>query len=272
MLAALALAVGGCGDDGGGTANRRTPSPSASATAVPAPTTSSTPGPSATRPAATATTRLADFLAAVDAADARLAAVADLVNGDIDRTTIAFRSRTVRAVRELRVEQVARAIPPGLPPSLLGAALLVYSDLAGRAAAFNRVWESPEPLPRSGAEGKDVLRCLGQGGRLAQRFPADVAALRRLADSLPPFRVASARSDAGLEVAVRARAIYVGHHGCGACGGDVDDELAPMTSGDRAVWPGSDRTWTRFGTAHGIPFRARWASDDRGWEVQLNAC
>lgn len=246
------------------------PSPSASASASASPTASPTVSPSALPSAADA---LTGFFTAAARADARLRTAARLVNGDIGTTSARFDQRTVDAVRAAEPVAVAKAVPAGLPPALLTRVLQVYSDLAGRAAAFNRVGRTADPVLLKGPEGRDLLRCLGNGSALAARYPGDLAAARTLARALPPVTLAGPRSRAAAEVAIRLEALRLAHNGCDSCGGLVtvrQDLLTWMPRQDPG-WGVSSRGWTTFGRYDEIPFRARYVRG-AGWEVQLLAC
>lgn len=229
------------------------------------------PAPGSTRaPAASAAAQLAAFVAAAQRADGRIRQAAALVNGDIGATSMRFTPATLAAVRALSTEPAARALPAGLPPVLLRAALVVYGDLASRAAAFGGVemyGSAGDALPIGSASARAVLHGLRNGAPAAARFGRDLAAVRALALQTPPVAVAARDSRAAAELAVRLRSLDH-RNGCDETfGGWVPAALEPI------VWqPGAGHAPGRYeGTISGIRFHATYTAQ-HVWDVVLDAC
>jgi hypothetical protein len=242
-------------------------SPSPSATPTPSPASgegrgSPTPTTASPRPSRGAADELEPFFAQARLADGRLRAAAALVNADLGaRSSVRFREATVAAARAAKPTAAARAIPGGLPPRLLGAVLLVYSDLADRSAALNQVgFES---------DGASLLECLRNGRGPAARFAADLAAAQKLAAASGAFDPAPPGSRTVAEVALQVWYVDGFYNGCGGCGGQL--LTRPQTivwKAEPAVAPGSPPT---DGTIGGVRFWARYQAG-RGWDVGLMAC
>jgi hypothetical protein len=241
----------------------------APATTPPTGGTSSAPRSSTSRPSAA--DQLAGFFTAAARADQQERHAATLVNGGIGTTKIVFSPATVAAVRAIDTQSVARAIPGGLSPTLLRPLLQVYSDLAVRQAAFNRIFEyaNDSPLPLSGRQAKEVITCLGNGNTPARWFATDLAAARTTAQGTPRVVLAPERSRLAAEAAIRAELIR-GPNFCSAeCGGFYSRsiQLYPITWKHTVLGPGS--TWD--GTVGTMLFTARYVTG-QGWKVGFNAC
>lgn len=232
------------------------------------------PGASPTPSSSSAADSLAAFFRTAEQTDQRLRSVAALVNGSIGTTSARFSSTTRAAVATVLPDGLARSIPAGLPDELQQAVLVVHSELVGRAAAFKRVRWATGTVVLSTDEGKDLLRCLGNGAPLARRFAADLRAARALADRLPAVAKADPQGEAALALAARLELIRVGHNGCDACGGGVQTALPPVALDPELAhaWGVSNKGWTHFGAVDELPFRARWVPASAHWQVELLAC
>jgi hypothetical protein len=264
MAAAFVLVLTACGGhtiepvSGGAPAGSSPPATSG------APGTTSPSG----QPSASAADQLAGFFSAAQAADARLHHAATLVNADIGVKTMRFHRSTLAAAHAIGATAAAHAIPGGMPPELLRQVLLVYSDLAARQFAFNRLpmpSSASRSVPVTGSEGREIVRCLGNGAPAAARFDADLAALRAYADTLAPLTVAAPDSRAAADVAVRVHNINGQNSCCGSCGGAVFTSLA------KVVWHRSTQSYFGRvdGTINGVVFRADYHAD--GWHITVNA-
>ena len=216
--------------------------------------------------------RLAAFFAAAARLDSRLHHAAALINGGVGATGISVRPATLAAVRGLTPAPVARAIPAGLPRPMLRSALLVYSDLESRVDSlrFLALAGSPTVVPRGGATGRTLLRCLANGAPAAARYDGDVAALRARAQAAPSLASAPPQSRAAGELALRIRVIQLANLGCGSCGGRVFTTLLPITwHPKKEIAPGSGSYSN--GTIGGISFLAAYRPG-HGWSVLIYAC
>lgn len=160
---------------------------------------------------------------------------------------------------------VGRAVPAGMPPDLLRATVLVYSDLVSRRAAM-QTFANAGPTGRSA----DVmLGDLGRGHAAAERFDTDLAALRSLAAGAAPFEPAAPDDRARAEVLLLVRYTDAANLGCDSRGGVVLTEL-PAIVWSETPPPGIDPSWQHHGTIGHIDFSANLV--DGTWKVQLWAC
>lgn len=215
---------------------------------------------------------LRTFLARVDRADSRLTQAARLVNGDAVSSGMRIRPITRAAITAIELDDVAQALPAGMPQPLTRKALLVYSELASRRGAFEsvvRVQPGPDGIATvaKGTDGMRVIEdCLANGSRANARFRPDVAALRSLASSTSPFPVVPASSRATGEILVRTAYIDGWNRCCDSCGGYVTDRLAPV------VWAAKDLPSGEHidGTIDGVGFEASYRPGS-GWRVVVHA-
>ena len=272
----LALVLGVCGCTGAPapstTAQSATTSATPAATSAATPTPTPTAMPTATTTAAatatpTATASAADDLAAfvttARAADTRLRHAAVAVNGAVRATSLVVDDRTAQAVKASSPSAVAAAIPAGMPPKLLRAVLLAYSDLVSRNRAMRSFWTAGT-YPRDPLY-DDTMRCLANGPPAKARFGADLAAVVTLARTTPPLPHVAATSKTSAELAVRLSIVLEANAGCDSCGGFVATKLSTVVWNDAA--PGAT---TRTGTIDGISFTATFTTGR--WTVELNAC
>ncbi len=241
---------------------RPSATPTSAAPASAAPPSAISPTPSSTRRPSSAADGLAAFLTEAARSDQRLRATAALINGDVGTSgTIRFRPETLAAIRAAwPPDAAARAIPAGLPPQLLRSVLLVYSDLAARAASISMV--------RHESDRADQLRCLGYGAAPAARFSGDLAVLRAQAAASPAVVIAPADSRAVAEVLLRTAYINGSNAGCGSCGGQVFTDLTPIVWRTRVMTAGQPPVDGTIGTAL---FRAHYQAGS-GWQVTILAC
>lgn len=238
--------------------------PASTAPTAPAPTPSTAPTggsdtPATTQPgaSASATEALEPFLTSAATMDGQLQAAAGLINGSGPQWT-AVTDEVAAAVEAADLTPVAEAIPPGLPDDLLGPVVLAYSDLASRRAAMTS-FASAGPV---GPEGSDLLAELGNGHAAAERFDADLAAVRSRAAASPPVAVAGPTTRAAAELLLLVQYVDEANMGCDSRGGVVVTELPPIT------WSGDDG-----GTIGSPPIRFQAAlGASGGWTVQLIAC
>ena len=276
LAVGLAAVLSVCGCTGGPAPNSATQSATVTATLGTTPTSTATATPNTTPPATAAVTPtatptakpsaardLAAFVAAARAADIRLRNAAVLVNGAVRPTTLVVDARTAQAVQASKPSAVQAAIPAGMPPRLVRAVLLAFSDLVSRHQAM-RSFLYVGTYPRDPVY-DDTTRCLANGPPAKARFPADLAAVVTLARSTPPLQHVAATSQASAELAVRLEHLRVANAGCDSCGGDVETKLITL------VWnPAALGATTRTGTIGSIDFTATFATG--GWTVHLNAC
>jgi hypothetical protein len=204
-------------------------------------------------PTPTAAATLKEFFDLAAETDEELRAAAALINAS-GPPWRAVNYRVMAAVQTADPVKVAAAIPAGLPHELLGAAILVYSDLVSRRAAmrgfaYARYWETSEELTAE----------LRHGHTAAQRFDADLANVRALATSVPEVRPAPADSRAAAELLLLLEYVEIANTGCDSSGGQVITELP------RIAW-----NTQRTGSVGGIAFRAE--PEPPGWRVELIAC
>lgn len=229
----------------------------------------------------TAADGLAGYFDAAQAVDRDLAEAAALANQSVRGASSgpilkqAPDKALVRAVEAADPQRAAKRIPPGLPPDLLQAVLVVQRELVSRQAALGGIYDGR-------------VECLRNGAPAATRFHADLAAARELATTSPPFEVAAPDSPAAAELAVRLVEMNLANRGCGECGGSISSRNsqlprvrwgagapwgagpkgpttneygAPIYDGGRIEYP--DRGFIEFDVDH---------EPGRGWQVQLNAC
>ena len=212
----------------------------------------------------TALAQLQPYLARVDALDATVRRVSAMINADTSSTGVRLRPATRTAIGALQAEvlRTGRALPAGLSASLNRPAVLVFSELASRAAAFYGVGDVSR-----GTDGWARLQgCLAGGARAAARFPADVAALRSLAAAAPAVAVPPASSRTAAEPLVRTQWIWGREACCASCGGYLADTLVPIVwhTHRTTVNGGSD------GTVAGVDFAATYRAAG-GWTVVIHA-
>lgn len=232
-------------------------------------TTTTEPPPTSTTLRPSASGQLAGFVSAALQVDARLKAAAAAVNGDMHATGATFDAATLAVIKAADPAPAAAAIPPGLPPALLQASLVVYADLASRRAAFNDVWEGTFSTSSPDYESY-LLPCLHTGAVSAARFDGDLAALERLASASPPVVVVAPDSRAAEELAVLVNWIDLGNNGCGSCGGFVPDHL-PTVSWSPAPGQSTEYFGPVAGNIDGLNFSATY-SPGSGWAIVLQAC
>jgi hypothetical protein len=252
LLIVAMVFLAGCGDDAVDTS---TTSPASTTTSAAATTTGA--GPTTTTAAVTTTfattttsapppsaaDSLAAFFAAAEALDADAKAAAAAFNAGFDADAGTLDPAVTPIVEALDAVPLGDLIPPGLSLDLETAVLAVLTDLDGRIAAMAggmRYLGYPD-LP-------GALDCLEGGGAPAERFGADLASARDLAQDEAPPAAAADSEEAGI-LAVR--------WGCDSCGGLEYD--API-----AV------DWTGRTVADGVQFEADFAGGT--WHVEIWAC
>lgn len=238
-------------------------------------TTSSTPPAAATQPTSTpstpiptpvATRDLAAYFRAAARVDARLRTAAARINADIGPSGAHFRPATVAAVKAADPASAGRLIPAGLTHRLLGAVILVQSDLVSRWYAFRPVLEGPTGVPRQDRE--RLHTCFAGGATAAARFAADLVAARTLAADSPPARRVAPASHVAAAVPLELALVDEANGGCDSCGGQIATTLRPIRWGHYA---GADGMAPFDGMIGGVLFRAHYDAGS-GWHVFLNAC
>lgn len=212
--------------------------------------------------------RLATFLTAADRADSQIRTAAALVNAGIGEQTIAFTPHTVAAVLATDVHALAGTIPGAMPARLQQQVLLVFSELTSRRDALTAILDyQHEQIPRDSDAARFLIRRLGNAAPAAARYPADLAATRRLAAALPPIAAVAPDSRASAAIAVQAEYIMGMNGGCASAGGWLETAPVPL------VWKqGVDYLGQRTdGTIGGLVFRADYRPG-HGWQVFINAC
>lgn len=245
MLAgALLASASGCGRDGA--KSPTTTSQASTTTSTAAPTTTTTVSP-------TAGTTLTDFFDAATRTDEQLRAAAALINA-AGPPWSAVDYALIAAVRAADPARVAATIPAGLPHDLLGATMLVYSDLMSRSAAMTSFASE-----RLYGTTQELTAELANGHEAAQRFATDLANARALAASRPAVTPAASDSRAAAELLLLLQEVDLSNTGCRGRGGQI------MTALPKIVWKTSTT-----GTIGGVEFKAARAA--HGWHVELNAC
>jgi len=212
--------------------------------------------------------QLAGFFAAAGRVDRQISATAALVNSGFGAQSIAFTPDTAAAVLALDLRSLVVAMPGAMPAVLQRQVLLVFSELTSRGDALKAILEyQHEQIPRDSASARFLIRNLGQGAPAAARYPADLAATRRLAASLSPFAAVAPDARASAAIAVQAHYIIGMNGGCASTGGWIETTPIPL------VWKhGVDFMGQRTdGTIGGIIFRADYTSAS-GWQIFINAC
>ena len=277
-LASCLLALAACGPAPSGSTSTPAASPTSglTGTATATPPAASPTSPAVTTPGLppeklTAADDLADFSATARRLDTELRAAARSVNTGVGLVSIRITPATRDAVRAIEVAELTGTIPAGLDDDLLRAVLLVTNDLITRRAALTRVVEyaGESPLDRQGANGRDLIACLGNGAEPAARFAADLAAAEAVAARTAPVADLPADSRQAAEVAIRIAGIRGLNLGCGSCGAPVTRpvQLPGITWKPLTLAPGSE--WD--GTIGTTPFRATYRTGE-GWRAWLNAC
>ncbi len=244
-----------------GTAACGPASTSATSTTRVRPAAPSSTAPSTTAPPPSALDGLRPFFRAAAEVDARLALAASAVNRDVTGTTVTLDRAAENAIDAADPAAAGATIPPGLPPDLERAVLVVYNDLVSRRGAFNGVRRN---------DTSESLNCLKNGAAPAARFRADVAAAERTASVTPPLTPVAPESRAAEELAVRMAWIDGVNNGCASCGGAVIRDLVPITIYAAPTTPPQyGRTFD--GEIAGVYFTAGYVPGS-GWSVVLNAC
>jgi hypothetical protein len=248
------------GDDGDDDTTTGQPpttvAPSSEPSSEPGTQGSATTAPPADQPGAVEA--LAPFLSAAATMDGQLHAAAEAING-AGPPWDAVTDEVAGAVEAADPAVVAATIPAGLRHDLLGAVVLVYSDLASRRAAmqsFAHAGTVDEPA-------NVLLAELGNGHEAATRFESDLAAARSLAESTPPVVVAAPDSRAAAELLLLVQYVDKANVGCDSRGGGVVTELPTIT------WTG-DSGGTIGRPSMTIEFQATLGPD--GYHVEIMAC
>jgi hypothetical protein len=219
-------------------------------------------------PAPTAADSLAMFFAAARADDARIRDTARIINSEIGPTSVSFSRATINTVKASAPHRTARAIPAGMDADLLRTTMIVYSDLASRAAAFNQVVDfASEVRPRTDPAVARFLDALRRGSLVARAYPADLAAARALAVTKPPIVAAGSQSRAAAELAIRIELVKVANNGCNSSGVPALRYL-PRIDWATSTTAADDRL---DGSIRGIAFQTAYTADN-GWTVGLRAC
>ena len=272
LLCAVTLAtlgLGGC-TAGSGTSTAAPPSTAGSTAPAAGPTPPARPTSGSTLAAGTAETDLAAFLTATQRVDARLRVAADRINAAITPDQIRLDPATVAAVTAADRNQAAAAIPPGLPSALLQRVITVQSDLVSRRAAMAQFGTVAGTWLRTDSWTSDWISWLGHGSTAARRFPADLAAVRDLARTLPPVSVAAPTSVAAAELGARVAIIRMLNTCSDTYGGIVVTDLQPIS------W---QRRPTSTASGHGVygaaptrlPFDATYRTGS-GWAIDITTC
>lgn len=259
VAAALALVLVGSGC---GTAER-----SASTTRAPGgaarPAATSVPTTAATRPSALE--GLQAFLDAASGVDTRLRYAAAAVNAHATADGFALDQATRDAMDAAGPGPARAAVPPGLPPDLERAVLVVYNDLVSRRAALNGALYDDPTMAQN---------CLRNGATPSAAFASDVAAARVLAAATPAPAPVAPDSKAAEELAVRFAWIDEVNNGCASCGGMVIRELVPvMIYAAPTTPPLYDRTFDgQIDRGSAAVYFTAGYTPGAGWSVVLNAC
>ncbi|HVQ95978.1 MAG TPA: hypothetical protein VMU51_33450 [Mycobacteriales bacterium] len=215
---------------------------------------------------------LAPFIAAARADDFRIRTAASALNNVATPTALTFNRATATTAAAAANPRSAAVLPAGLPPALKSATILVYSDLVARGAPFYYVSQMENgTVPRADESLRLLLDGLRKNAPFAARFPADLAALERLAARSAAVAPVRANSTAAAERAVLVAWVDLANHGCAGTGGYASGTLPRIFWGRK----GSPQHWYDGsiggdGNRTGIAFDA----DFRGgsWHVELNAC
>ncbi|MEN3359680.1 MAG: hypothetical protein V7637_3662 [Mycobacteriales bacterium] len=215
---------------------------------------------------------LAPFIAAAAADDARIRAAAAALNKVATPTTLTFNRTTAATAAAAAKVHSDAALPAGLPDRQKSAALQVYSDLVARSAPFYYIAAGKDgTLPRTDPALEIVLIGLKKNSPIAARFPADMAALKRLAAGAVPVPRVTANSTAAAELALLINWVQLRNHGCGTTGGYASGYLPKIVWKRQAGTPHwFDGTIGADGAAAGIQFTAKFQHG--AWQIELNAC
>jgi hypothetical protein len=268
----VALVVTRSGDGGDDTRTAAPPDPTTEAS----PDTTDTTAATTTTEVGTTTTTaprgpsaadgLAPFLAAAADLDAKLHGAAAAINGS-GPPWEEVPDPVAAAVTDAAFVPVGRTIPGGLPPDLLQATVLVYSDLVSRRAAM-RAFETAGPVVRPS---EDLLDELGNGHAAAERFDGDLAALRSLAAASPPLRPIPPEDRANAEVRLLVSYTDGSNLGCASAGGKIITELPEIVWSEEDPPDWMQPEWQQHGKIGPIDFSASFL-DDGTWTVRIWAC
>ena len=254
------------------TVNRPSTTPSTSA---PSPSTtaatSTTPPSSSTTVAPSAADDLAEFFGGAAAVDGRLRALAARLNPHITADSTNFTQADVDAAQaiEPEVASLAKTIPPGLPPHLELAVLVVFSELDSRERAMS-AGECVRPGPTSRQDG--MFGCFANGAAAAARFPSDLAAAEQLARQTAPITAPAPSSRSVAEVLLQVYDIEEYNGGCASHGGYIADRIQPVEWFAAPQGTGSGEAMGRVTTGDGSAlFYARY-DPTTGWDVRELVC
>jgi hypothetical protein len=261
-----ALVVANIGDDDGGTRTAAPPDRTTETTGAATTTTPTTEAETTTTVGPSAADGLEPFFSAATSLDAQLHDAAEAING-AGPPWPEVPDSVVDAVTTADIVPVGRSIPAGLPPDLLRASVLVYSDLVSRRAAMQG-FAYAGPVDYEPAE---LLLGLANGHAAAERFDGDLAAARSLAAATPPFEPAPLDARETAEVLLLVYYVDGANLGCGSRGGIVLTELPPIVWATEVVPDGTPTGSVRDGSIGAVDFSADLQPDGT-WKVQLWAC
>ncbi|HEY8543663.1 MAG TPA: hypothetical protein VIL36_01400, partial [Acidimicrobiales bacterium] len=219
----------------------------------------------ATAPTASALDGLTPFLDAAADLDARLHDAAEAING-VGPPWPEVPASVAEKVTAADVTAVARTVPAGLPPDLLEATILVYSDLVSRRGALQGFAHAGPAAPTD-----ELLSALRNGHAAAERFDDDLAALRARAAAAAPFTPARPEDRATAETQLLLRYTEGANLGCDGRGGWIATELPPIRWSEDDPPEHVGPEWDHHGTIGGIPFAAH-REHGGTWTIQLWAC
>ena len=211
---------------------------------------------------------LAPFITAAKADDARIRAAAAALNKVATPTTLTFNRTTAATAAAARPNRTEVALPAGMPNALMSASLQVYSDLVSRATPFGFIAMMKDgTVSRTDVSLEQILVGLKKNSTIAARFPADLAALQRVAARTAPVPHYKADSRTAADRFLLITWVWDANHGCASTSGYASGYLPKIVWKQQGQYEG---TIGSSGHGDGIAFDV-WFQQGT-WMGELNAC
>ncbi len=180
-----------------------------------------------------------------------------------------FTPATIAALKEIKLEPVAAALPPACPPGCFAMCWWSTATWPHATAGSTGCGFTAHQAASCRSATRMPSRCSADCATGRRRQPASaVTSLRRaLAQQTPLVTIAAPDSRAALELALRLQSLGLRNTCSEELGGYAPTSLEPI------VWPPSASQHSSHyeGLAGGISFTADYTVKD-GWEIIIHAC